>query len=98
MKPPSNPAPGRDASSLTGTYTNPYYGRLEVEEQQGHLILRLPLLGTYYEVTHWDGNTWTITSAMRSQERPDAAVDFIGSELCVQNLKVAYSPVFTKVK
>jgi CubicO group peptidase (beta-lactamase class C family) len=98
MKPPSNPAPGPDASSLTGTYTNPYYGKLEVEEQQGHLILRLPLLGTYYELTHWDGNTWTYYIGNEISGATRRGVDFIGSELCVQNLKVAYSPVFTKAK
>lgn len=98
MKPPSNPAPGPDASSLTGTYTNPYYGKLEVEEQQGHLILRLPPLGTYYELTHWDGNTWTYYIGNEISGATRRGVDFIGNQLCVQNLKVAYSPVFTKVK
>jgi CubicO group peptidase (beta-lactamase class C family) len=97
LKPPGNPSPGPEVSRLVGTYRNPYYGKLEVEERQGKLILRLPLLGTYYELSHWDGNTWTYYIGNETSGATRRGVDFDGNTVCVENLKVAYSPVFTRV-
>jgi CubicO group peptidase (beta-lactamase class C family) len=98
MSPPSNPSAGPDPSSLTGTYSNVYFGKLEIEEQQGKLILRLPPLGTYYELTHWDGDTWTYYIGNEISGAARRGVTFSGGAVSVDNLKVAYNPVFTKVQ
>jgi CubicO group peptidase (beta-lactamase class C family) len=99
-KPPSNPSRGGEASSLVGTYTNPYYGKVEIEEQQGKLILRLPPLGAYYELSHWDGNTYTyyIANEVSGAARRGVCFSGDGSELTVENLKFEYSNVFQRVR
>ena len=94
-----NPAPGAPASALVGTYANPYYGKVEVEEQAGKLILRLPPLGTYYELSHWTADTYTYYIANESSGATRRGVTFGngGHTLTVQNLNFEYSDVFQKV-
>ena len=97
-KQPAVPSSGTQFSTLLGTYTNPYYGNLEIEEQQGKLILRLPPLGTYYELSYWEGGRWTYYIANEVSGAARRAVEFSGGSVTVENLKMAYSPVFTKVQ
>jgi hypothetical protein len=99
-KPPSNPTPGGPVSSFVGTYQNPYFGELEVEEEQGRLILRLPALGTYYELSHWDGNTYTyyIANEVSGAARRGVTFSGDGKQITVENLKFEYSNVFNKVQ
>jgi hypothetical protein len=97
--PPANPTPGAQSSSFVGTYDNPYFGKVEIEQHEGKLILRLPPLGTYYELTHWDGNTYTYYIANESSGAARRGIDFSadGQQLTVQNLKFEYSNVFKKI-
>jgi len=97
-KPPSNPSPGGQPSSFVGTYENPYFGKLEIEEQQGKLILRLPPLGTYYELSHWDGNTYTYYIANELSGAARRGVKFSGNSVTVENLAFEYSNVFHRVQ
>jgi CubicO group peptidase (beta-lactamase class C family) len=100
LKPPSDPSPGGAASSFVGTYTNPYYGSVEIEEQQGKLILRLPALGTYYELSHWDGDTYTyyIANEVSGATRRGVKFSASGQSIEVQNLCFEYSNVFERVQ
>jgi CubicO group peptidase (beta-lactamase class C family) len=99
-KPPSNPSPGGATSSFVGTYTNPYYGKVEIEEQQGKLILRLPPLGAYYELSHWDGNIYTyyIANEVSGAARRGVCFSGDGNEVTVENLEFEYSNVFKRVR
>src|SRR5262249_18709117 len=97
-KPPSNPSPGGQPSSFVGTYENPYFGKLEIEEQQGRLILRLPPLGTYYELSHWDGNKYTYYIANELSGAARRGVEFSGNSVTVENLAFEYSNVFHRVQ
>jgi CubicO group peptidase (beta-lactamase class C family) len=97
LTPPANPAPGPEPSTLTGTYRNLYFGNVVLEEQQGKFILRLPLLGTYYELSHWDGNTWTYFIGNEMSGAARRGVEFQGNTVRIENLKVAYDPVFTRI-
>jgi hypothetical protein len=99
LTPPNNPSPGGTSSSFVGTYTNPYYGHVEIEERQGKLILRLPSLGTYYELSHWDGNTYTyyIANEVSGAARRGVCFSGDGNKVTVENLKFEYSNVFEKV-
>ncbi|MGC2399591.1 MAG: serine hydrolase [Acidobacteriaceae bacterium] len=99
-KPPASPSPSAPVSSFPGTYSNPYYGKVEVEQEQGKLILRLPPLGAYYELSHWDGNTYTYYIANEMSGAARRGVDFSsdGSQITVQNLKFEYSNVFLKAR
>ncbi len=96
---PSNPAPGAPASALAGTYTNPYYGDVQVEELGGKLVLRLPPLGAYYELSPFTGDTYTYFIANESSGATRRGVTFSngGHTLTVQNLNFEYSNVFQKV-
>jgi hypothetical protein len=98
-KPPSNPSPGAPPSSLVGTYQSPYFGKLEIELEQGSLILRLPSLGTYYELSHWDGNTYTYYIADEVSGAARRGVEFCGNgqQIKVQNLAFEYSEEFNRV-
>jgi hypothetical protein len=98
-KPPSNPSPGAPPSSLVGTYQSPYFGKLEIELEQGSLILRLPSLGTYYELSHWDGNTYTYYIADEVSGAARRGVEFCGNgqQIKVQNLAFEYSDEFNRV-
>jgi CubicO group peptidase (beta-lactamase class C family) len=95
--PPTGPSQTPAFAPLTGTYTNPYYGNLEIEQQQGKLILRLPPFATYYELSYQEGNKWTYYIANEVSGAARRAVEFSGNSVSVENLKMAYSPVFTKV-
>ncbi|MFL6417123.1 MAG: serine hydrolase [Bryobacteraceae bacterium] len=59
LNPPSSPAPSRPLSAYVGTYSNEYYGRIEVTEQGGSLWMRFPDDGRLYSLTHWDADTFT---------------------------------------
>lgn len=97
--PRTGSAPGAPASALVGTYDNPYYGKVQVEEQAGKLVLRLPPLGNYYELSHWNGDTYTYYIANESSGATRRGVTFGngGHTLTVQNLNFEYSDVFEKV-
>jgi CubicO group peptidase (beta-lactamase class C family) len=97
-QPPAKPLSGDEPSTFVGTYENPYFGRVEIEQQQGKLVLRLPSLGTYYELSHWNGNVYTYYIANESSGAARRGVEFShdGRQITVQNLKFEYSNVFRK--
>jgi CubicO group peptidase (beta-lactamase class C family) len=96
--PPASPTPGEAPAHFSGTYTNPYFGELTVEEQRGRLILRLPPRGTYYELSHWDGNRYTyyIENEVNGAARRGVEFSADGSQITVENLKLEYSNVFQR--
>jgi len=59
LTPPSSPAPSKPFSAYVGTYSNDYYGRIEISEQDKTLWMRLPANGALYTLTPWDGDTFT---------------------------------------
>jgi CubicO group peptidase (beta-lactamase class C family) len=99
-KPPSNPSSGGPPSSYVGTYENAYYGKVEIEQEQGKFILRLPTLGTYYELSHWDGDTYTYYIGNEVSGAARRGIDFSGNgdAVTVENLCFEYSNVFSRIK
>jgi CubicO group peptidase (beta-lactamase class C family) len=63
-KVPSSPSPARTNSAYTGTYDNPYYGRLVVLDEGGKLAMRMGPSGspTTFPLTHFDGDTFSFES------------------------------------
>jgi len=59
LNPPSSPAPPQPLSAYVGTYSNSYYGQIEITADRGSLWMRLPATGALYTLSHWDGNTFT---------------------------------------
>jgi CubicO group peptidase (beta-lactamase class C family) len=53
-KPPARPSPALPDSAYTGTYSNDYYGEIEVVSQGGGLVLRLGPQKTAYPLKHYD--------------------------------------------
>ncbi len=101
---PGNPAPGGALSSYVGTYVNPYYGKLQIALQKDQLILRLPPRDAYYELTHWDGDTFTYYFASESIGVARRGVQFLGGgKVLVESLAktendvLLNNGVFTKI-
>lgn len=58
-QPPANPAPARPPSDYAGVYANDYWGPAVVTERDGALQLALGPKNQTFELTHWDGDTFT---------------------------------------
>ncbi len=99
MKPPKNPSPGRPVSSYKGKYFNRFYGTLEISVVRNQLILRLPPRGAYYELTRWDGDTFTYYITGEDMGVARRGVKFLGGgkQVLIQNLAIVNSGIFTKV-
>ncbi|MEW2415711.1 serine hydrolase [Streptomyces sp. NPDC046866] len=63
--PPANARPARADSAYTGTYDNPYYGRLTVAAGPGGkgLTLSLGPKPLRFPLTHYDGDTFSFVTA-----------------------------------
>jgi CubicO group peptidase (beta-lactamase class C family) len=98
-KPPANPSPAGNLSSYVGTYRNQYYGDLEIEQRDQRLILRLPPLGTYYELSHWDGNTFTYYIGTEVSGAARRGVQFLSDkQVKIENLVFENNGIFTRVQ
>jgi len=58
LTPPASPAAAKPLSAYAGTYSNDYYGQIEITNDYGSLWLRLPADGSLYTLTRWDGDTF----------------------------------------
>lgn len=57
--PPAAPAPAAANSAYVGTYQNDYFGPITVGESGGGLVLTAGPRQVQYQLTHWDGQTFT---------------------------------------
>jgi CubicO group peptidase (beta-lactamase class C family) len=96
---PRNPAPARGLSAYAGTYESAYYGTLRIEVEANRLILRLPPRDAYYELSHWDADTFTYYFASENTGVARRGVKFLGGgkQVLVENLAIANDGVFTRV-
>lgn len=58
-QPPVSPAPARPLSDYAGVYANDYWGPATVTDQDGRLQLSLGPKNQTFDLTHWDGDTFT---------------------------------------
>lgn len=98
MTPPRNPASAKPLSAYAGTYTNKYFGNLEVSVDGGRLILRLPPRGAYYELSHWDGDTFTYYFASENTGRGRRGAKFSPekNQVLIESLAPENNAVFTR--
>jgi CubicO group peptidase (beta-lactamase class C family) len=98
LTPPSNPSSPGELSACKGTYVSPYYGKLEIDVERNQLIMRLPPRGAYYELAHWDGNTFTYYFASENTGVARRGVKFLngGKQVLVENLAFVNNGIFTK--
>jgi hypothetical protein len=99
LEAPKKPAAAKELASYAGTYVSQYYGALRIEVSGDRLILRLPPREGYYELTHWDGDTFTYYFASENTGIARRGVKFLGGgKVLVENLALAGNDgVFTKV-
>lgn len=97
---PATAAPAKPLSAYAGTYTNEYFGDLEIEVKGDRLILRLPPRGTYYELSPWDGDTFTYYFASESTGEGRRAAQFSldKNQVSIESLAPEHDAVFTRVQ
>lgn len=100
MPAPKNSAAAKPLSTYAGKYTNRYFGDLEVAVEGGRLILRLPPRGAYYELSHWDGDTFTYYFASENTGRGRRGAKFSPdkNEVLIESLAPENNAVFTRVR
>ncbi len=91
LPPPKDPTPGRPLSSYVGKYFNHYYGVLEIGLERGQLFLRLPPMGAYYELKHWNGDTFTYYFASENTGVGRRGLKFSGDQVVVENLATTHN-------
>lgn len=99
LTPPQNATPAGPLSRYRGTYSNPYYGKLQIQVAGDTLILRLPPREAYYELTHWDGDTFTYYFASENTGVARRGVKFLdgGKQVLIENLAILNNGIFEKV-
>jgi len=95
---PKIPVPAKPLAVYAGRYTNEYFGTLEVSVENDRLILRLPPRGAYYELTHWDGDTFTYYFASENTGRGRRGAKFSPDKhsVLVENLAPEHESTFTR--
>lgn len=58
---PANPAPSRPLNDYVGVYANDSWGPATVTYHDGQLRLSLGPKNQTFDLTHWDGDTFTFT-------------------------------------
>jgi CubicO group peptidase (beta-lactamase class C family) len=97
---PANPATAKPLTAYAGTYSNEYFGTLEVSVDKDRLILRLPPRGAYYELSHWDGDTFTYYFASESTGlgRRGAKFSLDKNQVLIENLATEHNSVFIRTQ
>jgi len=98
LAPPESATPAKPLSQYAGTYSNQYFGTLEVSVAKNRLILRLPLLGSYYELSHWNADTFTyyFASENTGAGRRGAVFTPEKNQVLIENLAPEHNAVFTR--
>jgi CubicO group peptidase (beta-lactamase class C family) len=97
---PPNPAPAKPLGVYAGIYANDYFGNLEIEIKGDRLILRLPPRGAYYELSHWDGDTFTYYFASEStgMGRRGAKFSLEKNQVLIEMLAPEHDAIFTRTQ
>ena len=94
---PADPAPPRPLAGYTGTYTNAYWGPATVAVKDGGLALSLGPRPDTYPLTHWDGDTFTLSFVSENfPPRGVSAVTFAADSLTVEFLDDDKMGTFTR--
>jgi hypothetical protein len=97
QQPPADPAPAAPLSSYGGTYHNDYWGPARVAEQDGKLVLTLGPRNDTFELTHWDGNTFTFSFV--TENAPPGTISkatFDGNKLTLEYYHTFGKGTFTR--
>jgi CubicO group peptidase (beta-lactamase class C family) len=97
---PETATAAKPLTAYVGTYTNEYFGTLEVTLENNRLILRLPPRGAYYELSHWDADTFSYYFAGEDSglARRGAKFSPDKNQVLIENLAPEHNAVFTRTK
>jgi CubicO group peptidase (beta-lactamase class C family) len=100
LPPPKDPKAAKPLNVYAGKYTNEYFGTLEVAIENSRLTLRLPPREAYYELTHWDGDTFTYYFASESTGLGRRGAKFLPekNQVLIENLATEHDAVFTRTQ
>jgi CubicO group peptidase (beta-lactamase class C family) len=95
---PQNSRPAKPGSAYVGKYSNEYFGTVEVIEDKGKLILRLPPRGAYYELAHWDGDVFTYYFASENTGFGRRGAKFFPEkkQVLIESLSPEHAAVFSR--
>jgi CubicO group peptidase (beta-lactamase class C family) len=98
LPPPAIPTAAKPLTAYVGTYSNEYFGTLEVTLQNNRLILRLPPRGAYYELSHWDADTFSyyFSGEDTGLARGGATFSPDKNQVLIENLASKHNAVFTR--
>jgi CubicO group peptidase (beta-lactamase class C family) len=97
---PATPTAAKPLTAYVGTYSNEYFGTLEVTVENNRLILRLPPRGAYYELSHWDADTFTYYFAGEDNglARRGAKFSLDKNQVLIETLASEHNSVFTRTQ
>ena len=96
-QPPVSPAPARPLSDYVGVYANDYWGPATVTEQDGKLQLSMGPKNHTFDLTHWDGDTFTFS--ITDENAPPGTISkvtFAGNTLNVEYYDTDKLGTFTR--
>jgi CubicO group peptidase (beta-lactamase class C family) len=95
---PKSAGAPRPLGTYVGTYRNEYFGTVEVALENDRLVLRLPPRGAYYELSRWDGDTFTYYFASENTGRGRRGAKFSPdkNQVLIENLATEHDAVFTR--
>lgn len=90
----------KSLNAYVGKYSNEYFGTVEVSVQGDQLILRLPPRGSYHELAHWNGDTFTyyFASENTGMGRRGAVFTPDKNQVLIEMLSPEHNAVFTRVQ
>ncbi|MDZ4051718.1 MAG: DUF3471 domain-containing protein [Phenylobacterium sp.] len=70
--PPANPAPAAPLLDYVGSYSNDYYGKVEISRRGDGLLLKSGPAAVEYPLAHWNGHAFTFNPSTENQ--PDGSI------------------------
>ncbi len=95
--PPVSPLPARPLGDYVGVYANDYWGPATVTEHDGRLQLSLGPKNQLFDLTHWDGDTFTFT--LSTENAPPGTIStatFAGNTLNLEYFDADKLGTFTR--
>lgn len=84
--PPAQPREARPSAQLVGSFTNDYFGALDVVERNGSLAMLLGPARTAYPLRHWDGDVFLYDPVGENAEGPSAVTFTEAGTVIVEHL------------
>lgn len=99
--PPAEPVPAKPLNVYVGHYANTYWGPATVWERDGHLQLSLGPSNVTFDLTHWDGDTFTfpVSSPALIESAPPGTISkatFRGNSLTCEYFNTEGLGTFTR--